>query len=458
MVARHKQGSVMNEATCLWQRWQALLGPFATVFTRPGWVRFVQWVTGMVLCWEEHTITQILTALGLEARWRVLEHFAEYGAWDREAVERQTLRLIEQERPARWGRYHPVALDDTKLHRTSAKVWGTCTFHESSARSPNRAETVRAHNWVVMGDLVAGTPWMYLPHAARLYCRKNQLPAGENFQTKTTLAVELLRQADAESAAPILGVFDGAYAVETVVDPCLHPQCGTAADRDPDTLAGGCPVVPRSDAQAAGQGTAAAVGSTARCPATSPVLVDHLAEEPRLGLWAECARFQYKQLQCRWSVSGAQTPVHVLVVVVDGYEKPWFLVTSALDLSAAQVVEAFTARFRQEDGFRDHKQRLGMEECRAWTKEPVLRTFQVQLVALTLLRLLQFRLDQTWGAERWWSKPEWYVQKRHASIRDLCRLFWRHRAVFSQLLIDLEDMNKTPQGPASQGNSASRAA
>ena len=126
----------MSQARQLWDGWQALLVAFTTVFTRPGWVRFVQWVTGMVLCWEEHTLTQILTALGLEARWRVLERFAEYGAWDREAVERQMLRLIEQERPARWGRYHPVALDDTKLHRTSAKVWGTCTFHESSARSP----------------------------------------------------------------------------------------------------------------------------------------------------------------------------------------------------------------------------------------------------------------------------------------------------------------------------------
>jgi len=105
-------------------------------------------------------MTPILTALGLEARWRVLEHLAAYGAWDREAVERQTLRLIEQEHPARWGRYHPVALDDTKLHRSSAKVWGTCTLYESSARSPNRAETVRAHNWGVMGDLVPGTPWV----------------------------------------------------------------------------------------------------------------------------------------------------------------------------------------------------------------------------------------------------------------------------------------------------------
>jgi hypothetical protein len=67
----------MHEATQLWEWWQALCGPFAAVFTRPGWVRFVPWVTGMVLCWEEQTLTQIVTALDLESRWRVLEHCAE---------------------------------------------------------------------------------------------------------------------------------------------------------------------------------------------------------------------------------------------------------------------------------------------------------------------------------------------------------------------------------------------
>jgi hypothetical protein len=216
----------MDPATPLWTWWLSLLSPFVPVFTRPGWVRFVQWITGTVLCWEEHTITQILTALGLESRWRVLEHFAEYGAWDREAGERHTLRLIEQEQPARWGQYHPVAVDDTKLHRTSKQVWGTCTFHDSGARSPNRAETVRAHNWVEMGDLMPGRPWTYRPHAARLYCRQSQLPAGEPFRTKTALAVELLRQAAAESPAPILAVFDGAYAVDTVVRACVASEGG----------------------------------------------------------------------------------------------------------------------------------------------------------------------------------------------------------------------------------------
>jgi hypothetical protein len=112
----------MEQATqlCVW--WLSLLSAFSPVLTRLGWVRFVQWFTGMVLAWEEHTIAQVVTALGLESRWRVLEHFAEYGAWDPDAVERHTLRLLEQARPARWGRYHPVVVDDTKLHRASKQV------------------------------------------------------------------------------------------------------------------------------------------------------------------------------------------------------------------------------------------------------------------------------------------------------------------------------------------------
>jgi hypothetical protein len=449
--------SVMEDATQLWEWWQSLLSAFADVFTRPGWVCFVQWVTGMVLCWEEHTLTQILTALGLEARWRVLEHFAEYGAWDREAVERQTLRLIEQERPARWGRYHPVALDDTTLHRTSAQVWGPCTVHESSARSPNRAETVRAHNWVVMGDLVPGTPWMDLPHAARLYCRKTQMPTGETFQTKTAWAVELLRPAEAESSAPILGMFDGAYAVATVVDPCLNPGPGARRIALLTRL--------RVDAR-----WYSPVVSRARQKGRRPKWGERLAAPQHHVYWATAWQagrawvygrrrtFRYTHLRCRWSVSGPDIPVQVFVVAVPGYREPWFLVTPALDLSAAQVVEAFAARFRQEDGFRDHKQRLGMEECRAWTKEPVLRTFQVHMGALTLLRLLQCRLDQTSGMASWWSKPEWYPQKRHGSIRDLRRLCWRHREVFSQLLVALEERAKPSQAPPLQGNAVNRAA
>lgn len=163
-------------------------------------------------------------------------------------------------------------------------------------------------------------------------------------------------------------------------------------------------------------------------------------------------------LRCRWSVRGPQLPVQVFVVEVPGDRAPWFLVTTALDRAAAQVVAACAARGRPEDGFRDHQPRLGREQCRAWTKEPVRRTCQGQRVALTLLRRLQCRLDQTRGGGSWWSNPEWYAQNRHASIRDLCRRCWRHRTVLSPRLVALEETETPCHGPALQGNGVSRAA
>jgi hypothetical protein len=79
--------------------------------------------------------------------------------------------------------------------------------------------------------------------------------------------------------------------------------------------------------------------------------------------------FRYQQMTCFWAVTGPAVEVQVFVFAVAGYEREWYLVTSALELTAAQVVEAFAGRFRQEDCFRDHQQQMGMEECRAWTKE-----------------------------------------------------------------------------------------
>jgi hypothetical protein len=448
----------MDDVKGLRAEWQSLLENFRGVFTLGGWVRFAQWATGTVLCSEEHTITQILTGLGLEDQWRNVEHFAEYGAWDREAVERALMRLIEQEHPARWGGYHPVAIDDTKEHRTSADVWGTCTFHESAARSPNRATTVRAHNWVVMGDLAPGKPWTYLPTASRLYFRKSQLPAGERFQTKTAMAVEMLREVDAESAVPVLAAFDGAYAMETVVEPCLNPPEGkrridfVTRLRKDARLYEPLPPSPKNPKG----------GRPRKWGKRLPSPQNHAQwnvpwQQGRAYAYGKIRTFRYKCLRCCWAVGGPQQIMLAFVFEVPGYDKLWATITSAADLSASQTLSANAGRFRQEDGFRDHKQRLGMEECRAWTKEPVLRTFQIQMTTLTLLRLMQFRLTSRFG-EAWCSAPPWNPGKRHVSILDLRRLFWKHRSRFSQVMSALNDIEKPPQTKYHCGQPTSRAA
>jgi hypothetical protein len=142
---------------------------------------------------------------------------------------------------------------------------------------------------------------------------------------------------------------------------------------------------------------------------------------------------RWKEVVCLWRVLGADVKVKAVVAHVEGYRKRFTLVSSARDLSGLQLVELFCARFRQEDGFRDLKQRLGWEECRAWTKQPLLRTTQAQLLTLSLLRLLQFRLEQAEG-DGWWFHPPWNPHKTRPSVLDLERLFGQHRAEIQHLL------------------------
>jgi hypothetical protein len=309
-----------------------------------------------------------------------------------------------------------------------------------------------------MGDLIPGQPWTYLPVASRLYFRQNQLPAGESFCTKTDWTVDMLRQADAESGVPILAVFDGAYAMKTVIKPCLNPppdgrriEFVTRLRKDARLYR------PLEETTKNPKG-----GRPRKWGRRLPAPQQHAQwkakwQTGRAYVYGKLRTFRYKRLRCCWSVSGPQQVVWAYVFDVPGYDKLWSTVASAGDLSAAQVLAANAGRFRQEDAFRDHKQRLGMEECRAWTKEPILRTFQVQMLALTLLRLVQFRLDAAHGT-RWRPAPPWNLDKRNASILDLRRLFWKHRTRFSQLLATLDDLPKPPQTKYRCGRHTARAA
>jgi hypothetical protein len=155
--------------------------------------------------------------------------------------------------------------------------------------------------------------------------------------------------------------------------------------------------------------------------------------EGQAWIYGRWRKVRYKEVVCLWRVAGPDLPVKAVVAEVEGYRKRFTLVSSATDLSGLQLVELFCARFRQEDGFRDLKQRLGWEECRAWTKAPILRTTQAQLLLLTLLRLLQMRLEQAEG-DRWWFHPPWNKRKARASVLDLERLLRQSRGEIQRLL------------------------
>jgi hypothetical protein len=413
--------------TLLWSLWQALLAPFKPAFTPGGFRRFVVWITGLALNVEEHTITQSLIALGLHERWKELENFAEIGHWNQEIVEGTVADLLEDAPGRFWYGYRVHACDDSKTHRSSKKVWGTCTFHEYTARCPNRAQTVRAHNWVVLGDLLhnGDAPAWYLPITGRLYFRKSQLPTDpdpEPFRTKCELVVDMLQQQADWLPGKHLALFDGAFAVKSVVRPLANPPQGQqridfVTRLRPDARL--CALPPKERRQ----------GQRGPLPKWGKPLAPPRQGGRWPGAWQTGQAFvygrlrqvRYKEVVCLWRVLGHEVPVKVVVAEVEGYRKRFYLVSSAVELTGLQIVELFCARFRQEDGFRDLKQRLGWEECRAWTKKPVLRTSWAEMVTMSLLRLLQLRLQKE-GQDDWWLRPPWNKRKTRPSILDVERL------------------------------------
>jgi hypothetical protein len=433
----------MAHATLLWSIWQALLKPFAWAFTRPGFRRFAEWITALAINPEEHTITQSVTAIERIADWKALETFAEYGAWRADYVTDALTRLIEKVPGRLWYGFHVSAVDDTKVHRSGAHVWGTCTFHEYTARCPNRATTVRAHNWVVLGGLLRNPdqPAWFLPLSGQLYFRKSQLPAlsatsrqTEPFRTKCQLAVELLREQARIIGGAHLGVFDGGYALKNVVRPLVLPEEGqprieflTRLRHDARLHA-----LPPKERHPGQRGPTPKWGRKLPPPRQGGWWPGPW-HEGQAYIYGRRRKVRWKEIVCLWRVSGHEGPVQAVVAKVEGYKKRFTLVTSVVGLTGLQMVELFAARFRQEDGFRDLKQRLGWEECRAWTKNPIERTSQAQWVTMSLLRLLQFRLDEQ-GCSDWWSPPPWDKTKERPSVLDVERLLRRHRPEIQRLL------------------------
>lgn len=424
------------KAKRLWAMWQAILLSVAVTFTRPGRCRFVEWATGLALNVEEHTVTQSLVALGRAQDWKALESFAEYGHWSLPGLQYRLARRVSELPDCLWHGYHVWGGDDTKVHRASKDVWGTCTFHEHTARCPNRAQTVRAHNWVVSGALVPvpGQPALFLPVAGRLYFRKAQMPAAGGgpavtFRTKCELLVEMARGHAEACPGKNLEVFDGAFATRNVVRPLVKPgepglpRVDFVTRLRLDARLHRLPPGPRQKGQ--------------RGP--TPVWGERLAPPRQGGRWpggwregaaflyGRVRRVRYKEVVCLWRVLGHDAPVKAVLAEVEGYKRRFTLVSSAVGLSGLQILEVFCARFRQEDAFRDLKQRLGWEECKAWTRNPIERTTQALFVTLTALRLLQLELQRRLGDD-WWLRPPWNPSKARPSVLDVERLLWQHRA------------------------------
>lgn len=428
----------MAHAPKLWSIRHALLKPFAWAFTRPSHRRFVAGITALAWNVEEHTLTPSVRASERPADGKAMETFAVTGSGRGDLVTRILAGLVVKA-PGRIGHgAHASAVEDTKVHRSGADVWGTCTVPEATARGPQRAPTVRAHHGVVLGALLdhPDPPAWFLPLAGRLADRTSQWPsrsgssgAVEVFRTTCEWAVDWLREPARDRGGKHRAAFDGGCAPAGVVRPVVAPEDGSHRieflTRWRHEARWPAPLPARHRAH----------------PKWGPKWSPPRPGGRWAGPWPEGPavisgrrrKVTRKEVVCLWRVSGHDVPVKAVVATVEGPKKRFTLVSSAVELTGLPLVELIAARSRPEDALRDQKQRLGWEEWRAWTRNPMERTSPAPWVTMSLLRLARFGWESE-GEVDWWYRPPWDRKKDRPSVLDVERLFRRHRGEMRHFL------------------------
>lgn len=440
--------NALMDSQNLAESWMSQVSEFAMPFTEPGWRHFAVYLTGSLLAERRPLVTEMITALSMENHWRAAEWFLEKGKWPERWIEGKLAEIASPH--CRWRGRNLWAVDDLKALKTGRNIYGTCPYHEYTSRSCNRAQTIWGHNWVLCGGLsVEEDSRRFLPACGRLYIRKDYMPSGETFRTKPQMAVEMLRLCAGRAGGRNLAIFDGGYAICSVVRPLLDPAEGqpridflTRLRRDARIYH-----APPAE-QSPGRGRPRKWGERRPAPQDADQWEGRW-HTTTAKIYGKKREVRYKKVTGQWHPAGPDARVNVFVLQVEGYDQDWCLVTSDLDLSAEEVVLLYAARFAQEDAHRDLKQEIGFGSEQGRLKNVVLRSLQLRLTEMTLLWILKKELDQT--GEQWWPKPDWYGHKERGSLRDMRRLLRNCREDF--LEFDWETLSSEKYRPHAAGAS-----
>jgi len=262
--------------------------------------------------------------------------------------------------------------------------------------------------------------------------------------------VKALQEQAAAQDGPHLAVFDGGFALASVVRPLTHPAEGQSRIEFLTRLRGDARLcaLPTTERRPHQRGRTPQWGKPLSPPRQGGRWPGSW-REGKVFLYGQHRMVRWKEVVCLWRVLGPDLRVKAVVAEVEGYRKRFTLATSALDLTGLQMAELFCARFRQEDGFRDLKQRLGWEECRAWTKNPIERTTQVMIATLSVLRLFERRLTEDVG-DGWWLHPPWNPHKTRPSVLDAERLLRQHRGGIQQCLSEWLEIEENSDAAESE--------
>ena len=343
-------------------------------FSKRSWPYLAACAVPWLLCAGQRCVTRLAGLSGHRRSLSGYYRFLSDGKWRMEVFFKCLFDLIV--RTFRVSEL-TLVLDDTLSPKWGRGIFGTAFHFDHTARP--RPGYLWGHNWVVLAVVaqVGNLAWAALPFWVALYRPKKTCPRRE-FRTRHEMAAEALRAVRAWFSGPIRLLADGAYANGSLAGPARTLGITLVSRLRSDARLR--EVAPRPQPK----------GKRGRKPRHGPWLprLSRLARQ-RSKFQKETVAIYGKRVTLRLREVVAWWPplaCAVKVVIARDPKRPKrvaYLVTTDLEMTAVEVVEAFARRWTIEQMFSVAKNQVGFDSAEVRKEWSVRRHAALALAMIT---------------------------------------------------------------------------
>jgi len=366
---------------------EGLLEQFRPCFSRPQFRNFSTYILGLVACEGKRNVENINRHFMESRDQSTLNRFLTSSPWSLQLLESQRLALAREGLPLQEGSTGYLIIDDTINEKTGLRMEEAGYHYDSSQGKP-----VWGHSLVTTHYVNGEAEY---PVRLGLYVKKETcLREGRAFKTKIQLACDQIEAFTPPAGTSTVVAFDSWYFCRQVTEAARSKGWGWVTQAESNRIV---------------------FYKGRRLNVTS--LAEGLPEKRFRKVKIRGEAFTVCGLEA-WMPKAGDVKL-VVSREEDGFH---FYVTSRLDWTDRQVVEAYRVRQAIDVFYRDVKQNLGLEEYQVRKGRGAITHWHLVFTAYTLLALLRRSLMRT--SRR--------LGKYLATLGDVCR--WVKRQCLRRLV------------------------
>lgn len=402
----------------------SILTPFATIFLKTKtWNKAILMITGALLCRGGRTVCGVLRILGMEGekRFDKYHRLLSRDKWDICKASKILLKLLcgDNDTPI------VIAIDEHIERRSGRKIKAKGCYRDAVRSSKGFIVRCFGLKWITV-MVLRKFPWanrsFAMPFMTVLaFSEKCDKKKGKTHKTTIDWAVQIMKKIRRWTPdRKLIFTADGGFASARFALECLKYSVSLITRLRVDARLFDFPEA------MTGPGRPAKKGKRLLLPKMMFKTPDSYWKREKIKWYGGISKeIEYISTTCLWHVVGYE-PVPIRLVLLrdpEGKYESVALMSTDVNLSVTEIIEAFVARWNQEVTHREVRDYLGVETQRQWSDLAIARSTPVLFSLYSIVILMANNLSLTKCLKS--QNTAWY-QKEGVTFSDAFREVKRH--------------------------------